>query len=306
MREAADPRNHHSFSLCGSAAAQAERASRSGRSRHHAALILAAMAALIGYCGWIVAGVDGILVSVFLAITTLLMVRQMPIEVVLYALRARPIADRQASVLYDILDCLCRRADIGPMSALYTIGTRFPAAFTIGSGETVAIVLSEGLLAKVTAREVRGILAHEIMHIRNGDIALMQLAMVAGQLARILAQLAVLLLFFGFVLRVAAVPSYPLAPLLLLIATPFGIGLMRRALSREREGEADLEAAELTGDPAGLAMALDKMRDLERILLKTRFPGARLLRVPSLFRDHPATEERIRRLQAMPQRPHPG
>lgn len=305
MREAADPRGHHAFLLRGSAAAQADSASRSRRSRRHAAWILAAMAALIGYCGWIVAGADGILVSVFLAITTLLVVWQMPTETVLRALRARPIAYQQASVLHNILDCLCRRADIGRTPALYTIGTRFPAAFTIGSGEAAAIVLSEGLLAEVTAREVRGILAHEIVHIRNGDIALMQLAMVAGQLARMLAQLAVLLLFFGFMLHVATVPPYPLAPLLLLIAAPFGIGLMRRALSREREGEADLEAAELTGDPAGLVMALDRMRDLERILLKTRFPRARLLRVPSLFRDHPATGERIRRLQAMPQRPVP-
>jgi heat shock protein HtpX len=134
------------------------------------------------------------------------------------------------------------------------------------------------------------------VHIRNGDIALMRLALVAGQLARLLAQLAFLLLFFGRLLHAAAVPSNPLTPLLLLVAAPLGIGLLQRALSRE----GDLEAAELTGDPVGLAMALTRMRRHGQNLLQARFPGARLVRVPALLRDHPATEERIRRLQEMP------
>jgi len=77
--------------------------------------------------------------------------------------------------------------------------------------------------------------------------------------------------------------------------------LLQLALSRTREGEADLEAAELTGDPHGLASALVKMRRQEQMLLRGRFPTAAPLRVPSLFRDHPATEERIQALLAMPQ-----
>ena len=84
-----------------------------------------------------------------------------------------------------------------------------------------------------------------------------------------------------------------------LALAPLGINLLQLALARTREAEADFEAAELTGDPLGLASALIKMRDEERALLRNRYPGSALLRVPSLFRDHPATEERIQRLLAM-------
>jgi heat shock protein HtpX len=304
MPQEIDPRHYRSttgFSRSGLKDGEGARHGR--RSRRHAALMLAAMAILLGYCGWIVAGMEGVLLGAFLGGMTLLVIRQMPPEVVLRALGARFIPSQQAPALYDILDRLCRRAGLARVPALYVADTRFPTAFTIGAGESAAIALSQGLLAVMTTREIRGVLAHEIMHIRNGDIALMQLALVAGQLARLLAQLALLLLLFGLLLHAAAVPSYPLVPLLLLVAAPLAIGLLRRALSREREGEADLGAAELTGDPAGLAMALADMRRLEQKLIAARFPGMRLIRIPGLLRDHPATEERIRRLWTMPQMP---
>jgi heat shock protein HtpX len=155
----------------------------------------------------------------------------------------------------------------------------------------------------MTAREIRGILAHEIVHVRNGDLALMQLAMVVGQLTRTVSQIAFLLVFFSLFLRTVSAPSLPIVPLLVLAFAPLGVGLLQLALSRTREGEADLEAAELTGDPHGLASALAKLRRREQMLLHGRFPTVATLRVPSLFRDHPATEERIEALLAM-QQPH--
>jgi heat shock protein HtpX len=298
-REAVDPR--HASAPGWPAAVRTASARRRRRSRRHAAMLLAAMAALLGYCGWLVAGWGGVLLSLAGGVLTLLIVRQIPPGIVLRALGARPLARGEAPLLYAILDRLCRAARLSRMPALFVTEAGMPVAFTIGAGGDAAIVLSQGLLAEMTAREIRGILAHEIVHVRNGDIALMQLAMVAGQLARMLAQLALLLLLFGLVLRAAAVPSYPLAPLPLLVVAPLGISLLRLALSREREGEADLEAAELTGDPAGLAAALISMHRREQRLLAARFPGVRLIRMPALLRDHPATEERIRRLLAMPQ-----
>jgi heat shock protein HtpX len=102
-------------------------------------------------------------------------------------------------------------------------------------------------------------------------------------------------------MRTVSAPSFPIVPLLVLAVAPLGVGLLQLALSRTREGEADLEAAELTGDPHGLASALVKMRRQEQMLRRGRFPAS--VRVPSLLRDHPATEERIRALLAMSQ-PH--
>jgi heat shock protein HtpX len=102
-------------------------------------------------------------------------------------------------------------------------------------------------------------------------------------------------------LQTVSAISFPLVSLLVLAVAPRGVGLLQLALSRTREGAADLEAAELTGDPHGLALALIKLRRREQMLLRGRFPTAMPLRLLSLFRDHPATEQRIQPLLAMPQ-----
>ena len=277
---------------------------RRRHTRQHSASLLIAMAALLSYCGWIIAEWDGILWSLVGGAVMFALVRRVPPRLVLNAIGARPVARWEAPVLYEIIDALCRRAGLERVPDLCWVGERFPVAFTIGVGEATTIALSEGLIRGMTAREIRGILAHEVVHVRNGDLALMQLAMVVGQLTRTVSQLAFLLVFFSLFLRTVSAPSFPIVPLLILAVAPLGVGLLQLALSRTREAEADLEAAELTGDPHGLAFALVKLRRQEQELLRGRFPNAARLRVPSLFRDHPATEERIQSLLAMPQPPN--
>jgi heat shock protein HtpX len=272
--------------------------------RRHSALLLAAMAALLSYCGWVIAEVDGIVWSLLGGVVMFLVIRRAPPGLVLHAIGARRVARWEAPELYEIIEALCRRAGLDHIPHLCWVGERFPVAFTIGAGEATTIALSEGLVRGMTAREIRGILAHEIVHVRNGDLALMQLAMVVGQLTRTVSQLAFLLVFFSLFLRTVSAPNFPIVPLVVLAVAPLGVGLLQLALSRTREGEADLEAAELTGDPHGLASALMKLRRQEQMLLRGRFPNAAQLRVPSLFRDHPATEERIQALLAMTQPPN--
>ncbi len=262
---------------------------RRRHTRHHSALLLIAMAALLSYCGWIVAEWDGILWSLFASAMMLVLVRRVPPGLVLRAIGARPVTRWEAPVLYEILDALCRRAGVKRVPHLCWVGDRFPVAFTIGGGEATTIALSEGLVRGMTAREIRGILAHEIVHVRNGDLALMQLAMVVGQLTRTVSQIAFLLVFLSLFLRTVSAPSFPIIPLLVLAFAPLGAGLLQLALSRTREGEADLEAAELTGDPQGLASPLVKLRCQEQMLLRGWFQTPARLRVPSVFRDHPAT-----------------
>lgn len=274
---------------------------RRRRSQIHSVLLLMAMAALLSYCGWIVAEWDGIVWSLVAGAATLVLVRRMPPGLVLRAIGARAVPRSDVPALYDVLDALCQRAGLDRVPLLCWVGERAPVAFTVGQGEATTIVLSAALMRGMTLREIQGVLAHEIIHVRNGDIALMQLAMVAGRLTRLLSQIGLLLVFFSLFLRVVAVHTIPIAPLTILIVAPIAVSMLQLALSRAREGEADLEAAELTGDPHGLASALVKMRRHEQMLLRGRLPTVAPLRVPSLFRDHPATEERIRALLAMPQ-----
>ena len=184
------------------------------------------------------------------------------------------------------------------MPLLYCVSERAPLALTIGRGTETTIVLSRSLLQTLAVPELRGVLAHEIIHVRNGDLALMQLAMVVARLTRVLSQVALMLVFFGLFLRVVTARAFPTLPLLVLAAAPLGVNLLQLALLRAREAEAVLEAAELTGDPYRLASALVKMRDQEQMLLHQCSPASVPVRLPSLFRDQPATDERIRRLMA--------
>jgi heat shock protein HtpX len=272
---------------------------RRRRSLLHSVLLLSAMAALLAYCGWIIAGWKGILWSVASGTVMLLVVQQMPPSILLRTLDARAVPRREAPALSKILDGLCRRAGLEQPPLLCRIFARFPVAFTIGGGDAATIVLSESLLQTMSGREIRGILAHEIVHVRNDDLALMRLAMVLGRLTRVLSQIALMLVFLAIMSRALSAGSFPIMALLVLAVAPLGVNLLQLALSRTREAEADLEAAELTGDPYGLASALIKMRNQERALLRRWAPNMIPLRMPSMLRDHPATAERIRRLMAM-------
>ena len=198
------------------------------------------MAALLSYCGWIVAAWDGILWSLACGAILFVLVRRIPPDLMLQAIGARPVARWEAPMLYEILEALCRRARLNRIPHLCWVAQRLPVAFTIGQGEVATIALSKGLASDMTAREIGGILAHEIVHIRNGDLALMQLAMVVGQLTRTVSQIAFLLVFFNLFLRTISIPSLPIVPLLVLALAPLAVGLMQLSLSRAREGEADL------------------------------------------------------------------
>lgn len=172
-------------------------------------------------------------------------------------------------------------------------------AFAVGRPPDAAIAVTDGLLRALSLREIAGVLAHEISHIRNNDLVVMSLADVIAQLTRIMAIGGMLLLLITVPAWLAAYDGFPwLLISVLMLAPTFG-SLLQLALSRAREYDADLDAAGLTGDPVGLAAALAKMERLqggfvERIML----PGPRIPD-PSLLRTHPPIEKRISRLLSL-------
>lgn len=145
---------------------------RRRRSRRHSILLLITMATLLGYCVRLVAGWAGILWSIIGSTAMLLMVRRMPPAVFLRALNARALAPWEAAALYEMLDELCRSAGLDQVPLRSRVPARAPIALTIGRGPEIAIVLSQSLLEMLTEPELRGLLAHEIIHVRNGDLAL--------------------------------------------------------------------------------------------------------------------------------------
>jgi heat shock protein HtpX len=266
------------------------------RNRAQMVLLLGAMAGLFAFCGWIVGAWAGIVWGVFAGVLALIVIRRLPTKVLLAAMEARPIRQEEAPQLYALFAELCGRAGLEPLPRLYHVEEMLPIAFSVGTGSSAAVVVSDALLAALTPRELRGVLAHEIVHLRNGDVMLKEIGFVFGWLTRTLSQLGLLLILFGFLMGVFSSSEFPFMTLFVLWAAPIFVGLLRLALSRSREAEADLEAIELTGDPVGLASALGKLQQWQEWRLRQLLPQGRIMRLPTLFNDHPPTRARIRRL----------
>ena len=168
-------------------------------------------------------------------------------------------------------------------------------AFATGSKQEASIALTDGLLRRLSPRELAGVLAHEIAHIASEDLRVMGLADSVSRFTSLLAlmgQIAILLSLPALLVGAAEV-YWP--GLLLLAASPQLALLAQLGLSRVREFDADRLAAELTGDPQGLASALAKIERVSRSWRAWLWPGWGNPE-PSWLRTHPATQERISRL----------
>jgi len=272
---------------------------RRRRNYAHIALLLLIMAGLLALCGWIVAAWRGILWGMLVGGFLLATIGRFPIDALLRGMRARPIWADEAPGLHAAFAELCDRAGLYPAPRLYHVDEPLPLAFSLGSGEGAAIVIADMLLDGLSRRELCAILAHEICHLRSGDMLLKRLGFTLAWVARLMREVGFLVVIIGVLLHVMSLAELPLLSLVTLALAPIGVNLLQLAMSRAREAEADLEAAELTGDPAGLASALVKLRRWQESRLRQLFPTGRILHLPSLFADHPPTEARIRQLRQM-------
>ncbi|MBS7790943.1 zinc metalloprotease HtpX [Roseococcus sp. SDR] len=218
---------------------------------------------------------------------------------------AQPVTEAEAPQLYRMTADLAARAGM-PMPALYVIHEDQPNAFATGrSPERGAVAVNTGLLDLMNEREVAGVIAHELAHIKHRDTLIMAVTATLAGAIGFLAQ-------FAFMLgRGRENRPNPIAMLLMVILAPMAAALVQMAISRAREFEADAEGARICGDPSWLANGLAK---LERGKIghvnqtAEANPGSAHmfiinplsgLRMDRLFATHPPTEERIARLMAM-------
>lgn len=259
-------------------------------------LLLLAMLGLLALIGWLVAGSEGLfwaLAVVFLIVTSGSRVSP---YFILHLYRARLILPGQAPELYDIFHELADKAGIDSMPALYYLPSQALNTFTIGLKKETCVVISDGMLRSLNTRELTAVLAHEISHIRNHDLWVMFFADVLSRLTSFLSLCGYLLILLYLPILILYEQFIPWFLLVILVLAPNLSALLQLALSRTREYSADLVAVQLTGDPLGLASALNKLDYyqhgwIERIIL----PEHRVA-VPSLLRTHPTTQSRIRRL----------
>lgn len=262
--------------------------------RLHTLLLIAGMLGLVTLLGYLLGGTTGLVWAIVFGLGILFFGGSTAPRFLLRMLNARMLHPEEAPQLYEIVRYLARRAGLARTPRIYFVRQPVLNAFALGSRAEPALGVTDGLLRHLDARDLTGILAHEISHIRHNDLRVMSLAAVLSQITRMFS-------FFGQILLIVNLPllMFGRSPIswlaiLLLLGAPTISTLLQLALSRTREFDADLGAAGLTGDPEGLAVALRKLETLQN----RQFWGLPHRMVPrsTTFSTHPPTEERVARL----------
>jgi heat shock protein HtpX len=272
-------------------------------------VLLAAMSALTLGVGQLIGGPRGLLWAGALVALMNFTSYWFSDRLALAMNRAHPLQPGALPWLEDLAAQLARRAGV-PTPRLYLINSATPNAFATGrSPSKAAVAVTTGLLELLGRRELAGVIAHELAHVKSRDTLLMT---VAGTLAGVITHVAQTLSWFGGSLTGRHADDDdgpgPLATLGLLIVAPLAATLLQLALSRAREFDADATAAQLTGDPEGLASALSRLEPGNRARPLDHSPATAHLFIVNplsgvglmgLFSTHPPIDERVRRLLAL-------
>lgn len=223
-------------------------------------------------------------------------------KLALAASRAKPIDESEAPRLYQIVRELTTRAGL-PMPRLYMIPSDQPNAFATGRNpKHAAVAVTRGITKLLSEDELRGVLGHELTHVRNRDILIQS---VASAIGTAITYVAYMLLWFG---DDDNSPLGLVASLGMVILAPIAASIIQLAISRQREYAADAGGAELCGNPESLASALLRLEQgaeampmqvnqaAEPLYIVRPFKGKG---IAGLFSTHPPIEERVRRLRQM-------
>ncbi len=212
---------------------------------------------------------------------------------------AVPIERHQAPRLFAVVEALSRRAELPRTPDLYWVPRGFLNAFAVGEPEHSAIAVSEGLLRTLTPREVTGVLAHEVSHVRSGDTQVMLLTEIVARLTGALATVGIVLAVLSIPLVLMGKAGFSWGVIFVLLGSPTLSVLLQMAISRSRERAADLDAARLTGDPRALASALRKIGRFQEGILESILHRHRHGPESPWLRSHPMTAERVKTLLAL-------
>lgn len=274
-------------------------------------ILMAAIVALFGVVGAALGGATGMLIALLFAAGMNLYAYWFSDKAVLKMYGAQEVTadNTQFRHYYQMVKALAENAQL-PMPKVYVINESQPNAFATGRNpENAAVAATVGIMRILDERELRGVMAHELAHVKNRDTLISTVsATVAGAIASI-AQFG--MLFGGGRSESGERSVNPIIGILVMLLAPLAASLIQMAISRSREFEADRIGAEISSDPKALASALEKIH-----LYAHQIPnetaeahpetGQMMIINPlggrsfdSLFSTHPRTEQRIEKLMQM-------
>ncbi len=271
------------------------------------AILMAAITALFMAIGGMVGGKAGMMMALLVAVGMNFFSYWFSDQMVLKMYNAREVDAQTAPRFYGMVQELAQKAQI-PMPRVYLIDEAQPNAFATGRNpENAAVAATTGILNILSERELRGVMAHELAHVKHRDILI---STISATMAGAISMLANFAVFFGGRDEEGR-PANPIAGIAVAILAPLAASLIQMAISRAREFEADRGGAEISGDPQALANALLKIQryaqGLPMAAAEAHPETAQMMimnplsaeGIKGLFSTHPATEERVARLMAM-------
>ena len=266
-------------------------------------LLLGGLTGLLVVIGALIGGPDTALIFLVVAAVMNLGVYWFSDRIALATARAKPISEQEAPQIYAMVRELTTTAKM-PMPRIYLIPQAQPNAFATGrSPEKAAVAVTAGITQLLSPDELRGVIAHELAHIRNRDTLIQA---VAATIGGAITYLGYMLLWFG---GDDESPLGLIASLVLVLLAPIAASIIQLAISRQREFSADATGAQICGNPESLASALLRLEEgakatpmkvneaTECLYIVKPLAGGRGL--SNLFSTHPPIEERVRRLRQM-------
>ena len=270
-------------------------------------ILMAGILALFGAIGASLGGAQGMMIALLIGGGMNIFSYWFSDKMVLRMCNAQEVDEASSPYLYNMVKELAARADL-PMPKVYLIDQAQPNAFATGRNPAhAAVAATTGIVQMLSARELRGVMAHELAHVKHRDILI---STISATMAGAISMLANFAMFFGG--RDENGRSHnPVVGILVMILAPLAASLIQMAISRAREFEADRGGAEISGEPHALADALTKIDAYARgipmdtadahpetaqMMIMNPLSGGGLR---GLFSTHPSTEERVARLRSM-------
>ncbi|MCS7261835.1 MAG: zinc metalloprotease HtpX [Aquificaceae bacterium] len=272
-------------------------------------ILLGVLTGLFLFVGNLIAGKVGMTIALLLAGIMNFLAYWFSDKIVLAMYGAREIPYEEAPWLHRMVEELANRANI-PKPRIYLVPMEQPNAFATGRGPSNgAVAVTSGILHLLNERELRGVLAHEIGHIKNRDVLVATMAAtIAGAISYLVNMLQFSMLFGNKEEENNNNPLSLVASIAMIIITPIVATIIQMAISRSREYMADETGARISGDPEALASALEKIHNYVYEIPTQVNQGTAHLFIENplsghgiweLFSTHPSTEKRIQRLREL-------